>query len=539
MEYFKYFYHYSATKENWIGLILMPILLGLVEFILVLMLFPVLDETIFNKISFMKHINGTFVIICVITSLFLRLIISKKINSSLNKVRHDISAKNLKFLIKSRSEYVRSYNKGELLALLMSEVDNFITYIMMQSTFTLSYLFSIISLLIMSLYVNLEKTFIVLIMLVSVASIIIIPMILVLALYGKKRLIENEKRFKAAAEILDNQEIIRIYNVSEKFSERFISPSKLFNKYLTNIMTITLFPRIFIETAIFSIYLVFIFYGIQISSFSTSENIILISVLIKVLPNIQNTINAISKLSLGKDSIKTLESMTSIKAHKQLNTLALSNVELLTISPISYSYNTNSLEYNEIKIEIGKLNYLVGKSGSGKSTLLKILLGQLISDPVKIKLDNQETVFNPLVDILSENLGYVPQDPQTLYDTIYNNVAFERDIAENSDDKVLNAIRNSGFDKNEMAMIENNLHNVLGKEFNLSGGQKQRLMLARALINNPDFLFLDEPLSAVDKVSAIKILNSIKNYISKKRCTVIFITHDHSIISPNDNVVEI
>lgn len=539
MQYFKYFYHYSATKENWIGLILMPILLGFVEFILVLMLFPVLDETILNKISFMKYINGNFIIICVIASLFIRLFISKKINSSLNNVRHNITSKNLNFLIKSRSEYVRSYNKGELLAQLMTEVDNFITYILMQSTFTLSYLISIISLMFISLYISLEKTFITMIIIITFASIIIVPMILVLSMYGKKRLIENEKRFKAAAEILDNQENIRIYNVSKNFSKRFKIPSILFNKNLTNIMTISLFPRIFIETSVFFIYLIFVLYGLKISSLSTTENIILISVLIKVLPNIQNTVNAMSKLSLGKDSIKSLESMHSIKNYKQLNALNFNKTENLIILPFLYSYNDFKIEYDEIKIEIGKLNFLVGKSGRGKSTLVKILLGQFISSPFKIKLDNQMMVFNPLSDMLSENIGYVPQDPQTLYDTIYNNVVFERDIEGISETKVLKAIRNAGFDEQEMDIIRRNLHNILGKEFNLSGGQKQRLMLARALINNPDFLFLDEPLSAIDQANSIKILNSIKDYISKKRCTVIFITHDKSIISLSDNLVEI
>lgn len=179
-----------------------------------------------------------------------------------------------------------------------------------------------------------------------------------------------------------------------------------------------------------------------------------------------------------------------------------------------------------------RLNIIFGHSGAGKTTLLNILLGFL---PVQsgtlkmIDLKNQSQSLN-MVDI-----AWVPQEPLLLYGTIRDNLSLK--AFEPSLDQLRNVANQVGI----LSFIETlpqGFETHIGEEGqNLSGGQIRRLMLARALLKNPDILILDEPTSGLDQKNALQIIQTIQ--LLKKDRIVIVATHNPLLISYGEVSVQI
>ena len=179
-----------------------------------------------------------------------------------------------------------------------------------------------------------------------------------------------------------------------------------------------------------------------------------------------------------------------------------------------------------------RLNIIFGHSGAGKTTLLNILLGFL---PIQsgtfrmVDLKNQSQSLN-MVDI-----AWVPQEPLLLYGTIRDNLSLK--AFEPSLDQLRNVANQAGI----LSFIETlpqGFETHIGEEGqNLSGGQIRRLMLARALLKNPDILILDEPTSGLDQKNALQIIQTIQ--LLKKDRIVIVATHNPLLISYGEVSVQI
>lgn len=179
-----------------------------------------------------------------------------------------------------------------------------------------------------------------------------------------------------------------------------------------------------------------------------------------------------------------------------------------------------------------RLNIIFGHSGAGKTTLLNILLGFL---PIQsgtfrmVDLKNQSQSLN-MVDI-----AWVPQEPLLLYGTIRDNLSLK--AFEPSLDQLRNVANQAGI----LSFIETlpqGFETHIGEEGqNLSGGQIRRLMLARALLKNPDILILDEPTSGLDQKNALQIIQTIQFL---KKCRIVIVaTHNPLLISYGEVSVQI
>lgn len=175
-----------------------------------------------------------------------------------------------------------------------------------------------------------------------------------------------------------------------------------------------------------------------------------------------------------------------------------------------------------------RVTAFIGPSGCGKSTLLRCFnrMNDLV-DGVRIEgeitLDN-ENINDRNVDIsaLRRRVGMVFQRPNPFPKTIYENVAYglrlqginKRHIL---DERVEWALKSAAL----WDEVSNRLHdNALG----LSGGQQQRLVIARAVAIKPEVLLLDEPASALDPISTLKIEELI--YELKSDYTIVIVTHN-------------
>ena len=187
-----------------------------------------------------------------------------------------------------------------------------------------------------------------------------------------------------------------------------------------------------------------------------------------------------------------------------------------------------------LEIKEGEFVSIMGPSGSGKSTLLYNISGmdRITSGSVKFKgreigsLKEEE-----LAKIRLEKMGFIFQDINLLKNlSVIDNIMFPALVSKDADK---NAVNQKAKKLLEMTGIEKLAdHNITQG----SGGQLQRVAICRALINNPEIIFGDEPTGALDSKSTEEIM-SILAGINKKGTTVMLVTHDAKLAAKTERVL--
>lgn len=187
------------------------------------------------------------------------------------------------------------------------------------------------------------------------------------------------------------------------------------------------------------------------------------------------------------------------------------------------------------KFETGKTNLIIGQSGSGKTVLLKSLLGIHQPDSGTISYDGrvyQELNKNEKTDLRTE-IGMVFQG-SALFDsmTVEENIGFPlKMFTEKSDKEIKERVQ---FVIDRVKLI--NANKKLPSE--ISGGMQKRVAIARAIVNNPKYLFCDEPNSGLDPKTSVVIDNLIKEITEEYQITTVINTHDmNSVMEIGENIV--
>lgn len=172
-----------------------------------------------------------------------------------------------------------------------------------------------------------------------------------------------------------------------------------------------------------------------------------------------------------------------------------------------------------LDIDEGKLVCLLGPSGCGKSTILNLIAGLLEPTEGDILFDGESVVHKHPKD---RNIGMVFQN-YALYPhmTVLENITFPLRVGKHKKNK--EEAEELAKDYLELTDITD----IAEKKPNaLSGGQQQRVAITRALVQNPNILLLDEPLSNLDARLRLKIREEIRQLVKKIGVTTIFVTHD-------------
>ena len=182
----------------------------------------------------------------------------------------------------------------------------------------------------------------------------------------------------------------------------------------------------------------------------------------------------------------------------------------------------------DLKIPERQVTAFIGPSGCGKSTLLRCLnrLNDLIESAriegeVRVGGKNIYTSDHDVID-LRRRVGMVFQKSNPFPKTIYENVAYGLRIAgENS-----RAVLDEAVEKSlrAAALWDEVKDRLQGSAMGLSGGQQQRLCIARALAVEPQVVLMDEPCSALDPISTVRIEETITEL--KKDYTIVIVTHN-------------
>lgn len=226
-----------------------------------------------------------------------------------------------------------------------------------------------------------------------------------------------------------------------------------------------------------------------------------------------------------------------MQAKFQVNKLKLYYGEALALKKISLSVASNSVLA------------LIGPSGCGKSTFIKTLnrMNDLVEN-VKIEgeilLDGQN-IYHPDTDVvmLRKRVGMVFQRPNPFPMSIYDNIAYGPRIHGLTNKKRLDELVESSLQG--AALWDEVKDRLNSSAMGLSGGQQQRLCIARLLAVEPEVLLMDEPCSALDPISTMKIEELVNEL--KSRYTIVMVTHnmqqaarvsDHTAFFLNGDLVE-
>jgi zinc transport system ATP-binding protein len=202
---------------------------------------------------------------------------------------------------------------------------------------------------------------------------------------------------------------------------------------------------------------------------------------------------------------------------------------LISIEGVSFSYgNTKVLDRVTFPIKSGDFLSIIGPNGSGKTTLVKIILGLLTPTEGKIRIFGENGAkFNRW-----EKLGYVPQKathvdpffPVSVREVVEMGLVSSRKfpVAQKREDeeRIRRALKQVGMEDYEEWRI--------GK---LSGGQQQRVFIARAIVNQPRILFLDEPTTGVDAETQDRFYDMLDDLNTKESITIVLITHDIGVVN--------
>jgi phosphate transport system ATP-binding protein len=202
----------------------------------------------------------------------------------------------------------------------------------------------------------------------------------------------------------------------------------------------------------------------------------------------------------------------------------------LTIDGLNLFYGPEAQALHDIDMEIPRqrVTAFIGPSGCGKSSLLRCLnrMNDLVDGcrvEGRIRLEGED-IYQGSVDVaaLRRRVGMVFQKPNPFPKSIYENVAYGLRIQGVNKKRVLDEVVEKAL---HAAALWDEVKDRLNESaLGLSGGQQQRLVIARTIAVEPEVVLLDEPASALDPISTLKIEELI--YELKARYTIVIVTHN-------------
>ena len=201
----------------------------------------------------------------------------------------------------------------------------------------------------------------------------------------------------------------------------------------------------------------------------------------------------------------------------------------IQVSKLKLFYGEH-LALNKVSINVAKNSVLalIGPSGCGKSTFLKTLnrMNDLIEGVLiegEVLLDGED-IFAPDVDVvhLRKRVGMVFQRPNPFPMSIYDNIAYGPRIHGQKNKAILDELVERSLVG--AALWDEIKDRLKTSAMSLSGGQQQRLCIARLLAVEPEVLLMDEPCSALDPISTMKIEELVTEL--KKDYTIVMVTHN-------------
>ena len=203
---------------------------------------------------------------------------------------------------------------------------------------------------------------------------------------------------------------------------------------------------------------------------------------------------------------------------------------------VSKAYSPEAIALREVSLTVarGELVYLAGASGAGKSTLLKMIAAVERPSSGNVLVNGQDIgkLGNASVPYLRRNLGLIFQQQKLLNDrTVLANVMLPL--------MVVGAPKAAAEQRARAALARVGLEDrALARPLELSGGEQQRVSIARAIVNRPQIILADEPTANLDRASANKVLDALRDF-NAAGVTCMISTHDDQVLDRAARVIRL
>ncbi len=213
--------------------------------------------------------------------------------------------------------------------------------------------------------------------------------------------------------------------------------------------------------------------------------------------------------------------------HLPADSAAACHQEIISVHNLSFSYQQQQV-ISGLSFSVKERDFigLIGTNGAGKTTLLRMIVGLLKPTGGEIRLFGQDaSKFKAW-----ERIGYVPQKnafnplfPATVREVVLSGLTGRS--------KLFRRLGKEDYQKAEDALLAMGINDLKDKRIGeLSGGQQQRVFLARALINSPTLLILDEPTVGIDTETQESFFHMIKHMHQHHQMTFLMVSHDLDMI---------
>lgn len=241
-------------------------------------------------------------------------------------------------------------------------------------------------------------------------------------------------------------------------------------------------------------------------------------------------------LKTSSGSHKSLKRLLALQVVSQKDTLSypkIDNPSPIIAKGLWFSYqNSDSpvLKGLNLRVNSGESIGIVGKSGAGKTTFINLILGFYKPDKGSISLGNCN-ISECSISNLRKQIGIVPQNPYIFNKSVRENILLGRKISE---DKFAEILTLAGLNAITSKLPEGVGTRIGEDGYTLSGGQIKRIAIARALVNEPEIVILDEATSELDSESEQSIKLALNELMQNR--TVIVIAHRLSTIRNLDRI---
>ncbi|WP_373973946.1 type I secretion system permease/ATPase [Chitinibacter sp. SCUT-21] len=242
----------------------------------------------------------------------------------------------------------------------------------------------------------------------------------------------------------------------------------------------------------------------------------------------------------AKTSLSAVESHMQLPVERPANNSFLHRESFrgeIEFRNVTFKYpDRDDIALNNVsfKLRAGEKLGIIGRVGSGKTTIEKLILGLYQPDEGAVLVDGVDTrQIDPAE--LRRAIGFVPQDPLLFYGTLKQNIALGNAAAD--DAQVLAAAELAGIAEFANANPRGFDMQIGERGESLSGGQRQAVSIARAVLNDPPMMILDEPSSAMDHQSEEQLKQRLRTYLAGK--TMLLVTHRTSLLELVDRLIVI
>ena len=351
---------------------------------------------------------------------------------------------------------------------------------------------------------------------------------------GKRRILANENRFKAANEAIGGIKEIQVLGRNQEFIERYRAPAVEYARSYALQNIISEVPKYTIEVLAFGSVLIIALY-VAVSSGNLREIAPIISVYAlagyRLMPAMQRVYNDWTGIRFNLVVVDALHrDYVAGEDSRRDRTVGDSGSAELTsgirIADLNYRYPGSTdlvISGLNMTIQPGQTVSFVGETGSGKTTLVELLIGILRPTSGSITVDDIELDAQNMRR-WQNSIGYVSQEIFLIDDSISSNIALGIPRSQIDLDAVRWAAETANIDEFVMNELPGRYDTEIGNRgVRLSGGQRQRIGIARALYHKPSVLFLDEATSNLDQETE-RLLHETLERVSKDM-TVVIVAH--------------